>query len=244
MHATASGAAEVVGRPQALMQACGFMRCQLAGRRHGKTPCIEYGVAYVFASPLPPRVPRFALGRRRPPTEPGPVLSHGAIGCLNTGRIQRLPGSWKIHPMPLPGSTIQAGSDRPSPYRSARYCPSYSDHEDTRDTCFGIQYRGFGIRCLRLKWCVTAPHARLASGWWLAIAGRESNPLDFSERFLLYIGFPFRRLNLARRKVRHEHCSLSIVRVYAGLNPGCLAHCVAHISAAIHPAKPKNSSAL
>ena len=28
------------------------------------------------------------------------------------------------------------------------------------------------------------PHARLASGWWLAFAGRESNPLDFSERFL------------------------------------------------------------
>ena len=28
------------------------------------------------------------------------------------------------------------------------------------------------------------PHARLASAWWLAITGRESNPLDFSERFL------------------------------------------------------------
>ena len=78
-----------------------------------------------------------------------------------------------------------------SPYRSARCCPPYSDHEDTRDTYFGTQYRGFGIRCLRFKWYVTAPHARLASGWWFAIAGRASNPLDFSERFLLYIiGFP------------------------------------------------------
>ena len=49
------------------------------------------------------------------------------------------------------------------------------------------------------------PHARLASGWWLAIAGRESNPLDFSERFLSSTSdFPFPRLILARRKVRRE----------------------------------------
>jgi hypothetical protein len=27
-------------------------------------------------------------------------------------------------------------------------------------------------------------HARLASGWWLAFAGRASNPLDPDERFL------------------------------------------------------------
>jgi hypothetical protein len=46
------------------------------------------------------------------------------------------------------------------------------------------------------------PHARLASGWWLAIAGRESNPLDFKERFLSTTSdSPFPRLILARRKV-------------------------------------------
>jgi len=28
-------------------------------------------------------------------------------------------------------------------------------------------------------------HARLASGWWLAFAGWESNPLDSIERFPL-----------------------------------------------------------
>jgi hypothetical protein len=27
------------------------------------------------------------------------------------------------------------------------------------------------------------PHARLAAGWWLAFTGRESNPLDYYERF-------------------------------------------------------------
>ena len=26
-------------------------------------------------------------------------------------------------------------------------------------------------------------HARLASGWWLAFTGRESNPLDSTEKF-------------------------------------------------------------
>ena len=29
-------------------------------------------------------------------------------------------------------------------------------------------------------------HARLASGWWLAFAGRDSNPLDSTERFPPY----------------------------------------------------------
>ena len=28
------------------------------------------------------------------------------------------------------------------------------------------------------------PHARLASGWWLAFTGWESNPLDSIEKFL------------------------------------------------------------
>ena len=44
-----------------------------------------------------------------------------------------------------------------SPYRSARCCPRNSENEDTRDTYFGTQSRGFGICCLRFKWCVTAP---------------------------------------------------------------------------------------
>jgi hypothetical protein len=35
-------------------------------------------------------------------------------------------------------------------------------------------------------------HARLASGWWLAFAGRESIPLDSIERFLsMTSDFPF-----------------------------------------------------
>jgi hypothetical protein len=39
-------------------------------------------------------------------------------------------------------------------------------------------------------------HARLASGWWLAFAGRESNPLDYYEWFPLSLppfpGFSWR----------------------------------------------------
>ena len=46
---------------------------------------------------------------------------------------------------------------------------------------------------------VTHPRARLASGWWLAFTGRESNPLDCSERFPLVVALasPFPRFSLA-----------------------------------------------
>jgi len=71
-----------------------------------------------------------------------------------------------------------------SPYRPARCCPRYSDVEDTCDSHFGTQYRGFDIRRLRFKQRVTSRLERLASGWWLTSAGRESNPLDSYERFL------------------------------------------------------------
>ena len=37
-------------------------------------------------------------------------------------------------------------------------------------------------RCLRFEVRVTTDDARLASGWWLAVAGR-ANPLDFDTRF-------------------------------------------------------------
>lgn len=78
-----------------------------------------------------------------------------------------------------------------SPYRSARCCPRYSDHEDTRDTYFGTQYRGFGIRCLRFKWCVTAPACK--TGFRLVVGhcreGVEPSGLQ-RKVSILYIGFP------------------------------------------------------
>jgi hypothetical protein len=49
----------------------------------------------------------------------------------------------------------------------------------------GTQSRGFSIRCLRFKPCVTARTCKtLASGRWLAFAGWELNALDSIEKFL------------------------------------------------------------
>jgi hypothetical protein len=40
---------------------------------------------------------------------PGPAISRGTIRYFEVGRSQGLPGSWRIHPIPLPRSTIPAG---------------------------------------------------------------------------------------------------------------------------------------
>ena len=63
---------------------------------------------------------------------------------------------------------------------------------------FGAPSRGLSICCLRFTKCVTAPHARLASGWWLAFTGRGRTlwiPLKGFNRSLLTSPFP--RLILA-----------------------------------------------
>ena len=52
---------------------------------------------------------------------------------------------------------------------------------------FGAQSRGSHARCLRFAVTVTRlllyDHARLASGWWPSLAGRDSNPLGSFVRF-------------------------------------------------------------
>lgn len=66
---------------------------------------------------------------------------------------------------------------------------------------FGTPSRGFGTRCLRFNKCgYPPPRPRLASGWGLAFAGRQSNPLDCFKRFpllLLRASF-FPKLTLAQ----------------------------------------------
>jgi hypothetical protein len=56
-------------------------------------------------------------------------------------------------------------------------------------------------------------HARLASGWWLAFAGRGSNPLDSDERFPSTTSdSSFPRFILARRNVRLDTlCQLETI---------------------------------
>src|SRR5581483_3902470 len=73
------------------------------------TSCAGYGSAYLFASPLQPILSQFAPMRRRAPQGLVP-LKPGTIGYRSAGRTQELPGSWRIHPIPLPRSRIPASS--------------------------------------------------------------------------------------------------------------------------------------
>ena len=76
-----------------------------------KTSCAEYGVAYGFASPPQSRllVRSLAAGDLRrawPRSSPAPP-------AVLIGRTQDLPGSWRIHPIPLPRSRTPAGLTEP-----------------------------------------------------------------------------------------------------------------------------------
>jgi hypothetical protein len=168
-----------------------------------KTPCVEYGVTYVFASPLPSPVPLGSLPISRDLQSglaPLSATAPSAIWIRVECRGSQVPGK----SIPYLCHALRFRPVRPtSPYRSAQCCPRYSDHEDTRDTYFGTQYRGFGIRCLRFKWCVTAPACK--TGFRLVVSHcREGvEPSGLQRKVSIhYIGFPFPRLILARRKVR------------------------------------------
>jgi len=65
------------------------------------------------------------------------------------------------------------------------FCPRHYKNEDPSIAYFEAQSRGFSICCLRFTRRVAEQCARLTSGWWLAFAGREFNPLDSNEKFQL-----------------------------------------------------------
>ena len=117
--------------------------------------------------------------------------------------MQGLPGSWKVHPMLLPRSTIPAGPHRPHPTGRHDAVPAIPTTKTPAILISELNTVASASAVYASSGALPHPHARLASGWWLAIAGRESNPLNFSERFLSSTSdFPFPRLILARRKVR------------------------------------------
>src|SRR3984893_5443889 len=135
-----------------------------------------------FAAPIPP-LPEFAPGRRRVPTRPGPVLSHGAIGFLEMGRTQGLPGSWGVHPIPMHRSTIPAG---PAGLTLATLPGTVPANPTTRTPAMlvsELNHAASVSAAYASSRALPHAHARLASGWWLAFAGRASNPLDSDERF-------------------------------------------------------------
>ena len=113
--------------------------------------------------------------------------------CCTRGHARDLSGFLALRPIPLPGSKTPAGSAGPRLLRSCRCCPR--DHQaegSSRHIISGLTL-GFGIHCLRFTSGVAATHARLASGWRAEhlYRGRESNPLERSERFqVIPVSFP------------------------------------------------------
>ena len=148
-----------------------------------RLPAMNTELLMLFASPLQPILSKFAPVRRRTPLRPGPVQARYRW-LSSVGHIQDLPGSWRIHPVPLPRSRIPASSSALA--FSARRCgPHFADGEDTSTTDFSrLNHAASVPAAYASSDALPHPHARLASGRWLTFAGWELNPLDSIEKFL------------------------------------------------------------
>jgi hypothetical protein len=163
------------------------VRASRVPRRHRyyqstTTSCAEYGVAYVFrfSAPTDPLLVRSHAVERS--AGPGPARAR-YHWLLSAGHTQDLPGSWRIHPVPLPRSRIPASSSDLT--LSVRQCrPHFADSEGTDFTEMSrLNHAASVPAAYASNGALPHPHARLASGQWLALAGRESNPLDSIEKF-------------------------------------------------------------
>ena len=162
------------------------------------TSCADDGVAYAFRFSAPTDPLQSSLpcgGELRTGLAP---IKPGTAGLLSAGRTQDLPGSWRIHPISLPRSQIPAGSSALT-LSDRRYCPQTRHAEDASTTSMsGFDYAASISAAYASSNALPHPHARLASGWWLAFTGRESNPLDSIESFCpLHRTSSFPRLYLA-----------------------------------------------
>ena len=135
-----------------------------------------------FTSPLQPILSSFAPLRPERSAGPGPAQAR-YHWLLSAGHTQELPGSWRIHPVPLPRSRIPASSSDLT--LSVQQCrPHFADSEGTDFTDLSrLNHAASVPAAYASSGALPHPHARLASGRWLALAGRESNPLDSIEKF-------------------------------------------------------------
>ena len=141
------------------------------------------GSLMIFVSPLQLLVSSFAPMRRRHPRRPGPAPAAAppAIGsCSYTGSPRFLENpSHTFAPLSDPGRSAQASPSRPAQCR-----PRFNNSEDTSDEVIsGLNHAASVSATYASSRALPHAHARLASGWWLAFAGRESNPLDSIEKF-------------------------------------------------------------
>jgi hypothetical protein len=113
-------------------------------------------------------------------------------------RTSQVPGE------PIPYLCPALGSRpvrRPSPCRLRRCSPHLEYNEDTSTANISrINHTASVPAAYASCDALPHPHARLASGWWLTVAGRESNPLGFHRKVsALHIELPpFPRFILAR----------------------------------------------
>jgi len=99
------------------------------------------------------------------------------------GRSPGLPGSWRIHPIPLPCSSIPAGSPDPHPIGLFDAVPAIPKAKTPARLISELNDTASVSAVYASSDALLHPHARLASGRWLAFAGRASNPLDPNEKF-------------------------------------------------------------
>jgi len=112
-----------------------------------------------------------------------PVYSRLPVASW-TGRTQDLPGSWGIHPVPLPCSRTPAGlagltlSAIPSAVPIGWTMKTPAIRVISR-----LSHTASVPAAYASSDALPHPHARLAYGRWLAFAVGESNPLDSTEWF-------------------------------------------------------------
>jgi hypothetical protein len=153
------------------------------------TSCVDYGVAYVFRFPAPtePLLVRSLAVERT--AGPGPARA----------RYRWIYSAGHTQDLPVPGESIPylcpALESRPvrqtSPYRPNNAAPILRTVKALTSRTCRDSSRSFGTRCLRFKWCVTAPacKARFRPVASLCREGVEPSGLH-RKVSIRYIGFP------------------------------------------------------
>ena len=96
-------------------------------------------------------------------------------------RISQVPAESIPYLCPAHGSRP---AHRTSPLSVQRCSPRFNNSEDTSDEVISrLNHAASVSAAYASSRALPHAHARLASGWWLAFAGRESNPLDSFEKF-------------------------------------------------------------
>ncbi len=126
-----------------------------------RLPVLSTELLMFFTSPLQPILSSFAPLRPERSAGPGPAQAR-YHWLLSAGHTQELPGSWRIHPVPLPRSRIPASSS---------------------DLTLSVQ--------LRFKWCVTAPACKARFRPVVSPCREGVEPSGFHRKVSVrYIGLP------------------------------------------------------